>query len=67
MLVHDTHNTVYTEMAPELGRRDQLPPYEQIWTIAKILANSQRIANLQRGSTCRSEKRPTGEPYKLAV
>ncbi len=34
-------------MAPELGRRDQLPPCEQIWTIAKILANSQRIANLQ--------------------
>ncbi len=47
MLVHDTHNNVNTEMAPEMGRRDQLPPYEQFWTIAKILANSQRIANLQ--------------------
>ncbi len=37
------------------GRRDQLPAYENfsgftgIWTIAKRLANSKRIANIQRG------------------
>ncbi len=50
------------------GRRDQQPAYEKfsgftgIWTIAKRLANSKHIANIQRGSACRSEKLPAGEP-----
>ncbi len=50
------------------GRRDQLPASEifsgftGIWTIAKRLANSKRIANIQRGSACRSEKLPAAEP-----
>ncbi len=50
------------------GRRDQLPAYKifsdftGIWTIVKRLANSKCNANIQRGSVCRSEKPPAGEP-----
>ncbi len=45
-----------------LGGRDQLssfenfPDFTEFWTITKRLADSQRIANLQRGPACRFEK-----------
>ncbi len=53
---------------PPILLNEQLPAYKifsgftGIWTIAKRLANSKRISNIQRGLACRSERLPAGEP-----
>ncbi len=66
MEIHRLH-WLSTNPFERTRRRDQLPAYENcsgftgIRTIAKTLANSKRIANIQRGSACRSKKIPSGE------
>ncbi len=49
------------ELAEEISYRLSkiVSGFTGFWTITKRLADSQHIANLQRGPACRSEKLPT--------